>query len=58
MGRNFKQLIVPTTIEHLEIQPGAEVISAKAACPHGDLEAGAVECVADGRLVLRLSACS
>ncbi|KAI0176547.1 hypothetical protein GGR52DRAFT_571510 [Hypoxylon sp. FL1284] len=52
--RNFDGLYVPTSIEELVISHGASDMCARAWAEQGDLRRGKVECVADGRVVLRM----
>ncbi|KAI0378980.1 hypothetical protein F5Y04DRAFT_290700 [Hypomontagnella monticulosa] len=52
--RNFDGLYVPTSIDELIISRGAADMQARAWTKKGDLQQGQVECVADGRLALRL----
>ncbi|RYP79109.1 hypothetical protein DL771_000087 [Monosporascus sp. 5C6A] len=52
--RNIDSLQVPTLIEELEISRGAAAMHACAWSEGSDVRRGRVECVADGRTVLRL----
>ena len=52
-GRNLKQLFVPTVIEELEVSRSSTDMIAKAWCST-DMENVGVDCVADGKTVLRL----
>ncbi|RYP84204.1 hypothetical protein DL770_005246 [Monosporascus sp. CRB-9-2] len=52
--RNIDSLQVPTLIEELEISAGAAVMHACAWSEGSDVRRGRIECVADGRTVLRL----
>lgn len=52
--RNFNGLYVPTSIEELVISQGASEMHARAWTKKGDVRLGEVECVADGRLALRM----
>lgn len=52
--RNFDGLYVPTSIEELFISQGAAEMYVYARTERGDLRLGEVECVADGRLALRM----
>ncbi|RYP26873.1 hypothetical protein DL766_006584 [Monosporascus sp. MC13-8B] len=52
--RNIDGLQVPTLIEELEISRGAAAMHACAWSKGSDLRRGRIECVADGRTVLRL----
>ncbi|KAK3360559.1 polyketide synthase [Lasiosphaeria hispida] len=55
--RNFRRLVVPTRIESIEVSHGAAEMHAKAACygSGSSYESATVECVADGRVALRMS---
>ncbi|KAI1101771.1 hypothetical protein F4804DRAFT_334979 [Jackrogersella minutella] len=52
--RNFAGLFVPTAIEELIISQGAAEMHAHAWTKNGDLRLGEVECVADGRVALKM----
>ncbi|KAH9986727.1 polyketide synthase dehydratase-domain-containing protein [Xylariaceae sp. FL0662B] len=52
--RNFDGLYVPTSIDELTISRGASEMYARAWTKNGDLRQGEVECVADGKLALRM----
>lgn len=53
IGRNFSDLKIPTMIEQLDIWSGAPTLQATAWSSPGS-DAG-IECVSDGRLVMRLT---
>ncbi|KAF7554946.1 hypothetical protein G7Z17_g2570 [Cylindrodendrum hubeiense] len=53
--RQITDLCVPTLIEDLQIGPGADVMWAKAWNQYGNKDLPCVECIADGKLVLRAS---
>lgn len=55
LTRNLIELSVPTIIEELEISPGADVMNARAWNQISSKDVTCIECVADGKIVLRAS---
>ncbi|KAI8956900.1 hypothetical protein F5Y11DRAFT_125320 [Daldinia sp. FL1419] len=52
--RNFDGLFVPVSIDELIVHRGASEIYVRAWTEKGDLRLGQAECIADGRLALRM----
>ncbi|KAI1806276.1 hypothetical protein F4811DRAFT_550999 [Daldinia bambusicola] len=52
--RNFDGLFVPVSVDELVVYRGASEIHVRAGTEKGDLRLGQAECIADGRLALRM----
>ncbi|KAH6689849.1 KR domain-containing protein [Plectosphaerella plurivora] len=53
--RELHRLYVPTVIEEIDISPGSSLMHARAQNLTGDLKKAEIECIADGKVTLRIA---